>query len=395
MSGLLSADQLKSETASDAPSLPCGANGVGSDPVWVIAHALGEAATSGRGVALMIQVCRGWSDYVLTIKNELYGAILPRTFPRSKCIGMVLEPSKLQTSLSKEEIYRRHLQAELALYPRQEEEWSDLRGRPLLDPEMACTIELWLGSEPVLFAALKPNAENQAAEDCSGLTSLLKEMHTKEEEFLKDIVEGHAQSNLRTEDLATMYDAMNRHCGWDKLSAMIHVSNGEQIVRVYRTAFVGFFHDKYLFGNELENPKLILTQDGLIGMPLTEDETLDDVLEVGSIVMSSCNGERVRVQGLKSASQHNGKEGTATEYLTESGRFKVVLDSGEVISVRNDNLRLATSLANLTLSDKEKIMFFKSGNFDNPMMIAEMLANLPNMTGPDFQPPFGPPLGEH
>jgi len=380
MAGLLSADQLKSEGGNEAPSLPSGASDAAADPIWVIAHALGEAGNSGHSVALVVQACRGWRDYVSTIQNELYGAILPRAFPRSKCINMVLDPAQRSSKLSQQERYWRHLQAELILYPKLDETWADLRHKPLLDPDLACTIELWLGSEPVLFAALKPNSENHPQEDCSGLTCLLKEMHTKEEAFLKDVMEQHAESNLRSEDLATMYDAMNQHCGWDQLSAMIHISNGEQIVRVYRTSFVGFFHDKYLFGNELENPKLILTQDGLIGMPLSEDETLDEVMEVEAIVRSSCTGERVRVQGLKAAHQHNGKRGRVSEYLEDSGRYKVVLDSGEVISVKNDNLRLATSQANLTLGDKEKIMFFKSGNFDNPLMIAEMLANLPNMS---------------
>ena len=63
-----------------------------------------------------------------------------------------------------------------------------------------------------------------------------------------------------------------------------------------------------------------------------------DDLEVG-LIGTSWNGERVRVQGLKSALQHNGKEGTVQEYLTESGRFQVALDSGEVISVINVKLR--------------------------------------------------------
>ena len=116
MSGLLTADQLD--------TLEAGANGTAHllsgdaspDSIWVICHALAESATRGRSVGHLMQVCRAWRDYVLSVKDELYAAILPRAFPRTKCISMVLgrgSPSRV----SREVLYRRHLEAQLALTP--------------------------------------------------------------------------------------------------------------------------------------------------------------------------------------------------------------------------------------------------------------------------------------
>merc|ERR1712232_946082 len=170
---------------------------------------------------------------------------------------------------------------------------------------------------------------------------------------------------------------MNQHSGWDKLSVMIHASNGDEVVRVCRAAFLVAIHDRYLFGNTLELPKLILTQDGMIGMPLNEDEEL----EIGSLVTDGVVGERARIQGLTTAHQHNGKEGTVSEYVAETGRFRIALDTGEVLAAKNTNLTLATEArANLTVRDKQNIMSFKLSSWANPVFIAEVLASLPNMS---------------
>ena len=264
MAGLLTADQLGSLEAGAINGTAHLLSGDASpDSIWVICHALGECATSGSSVGHVMQVCRAWRDYVASVKDELYGAILPRAFPRSKCISMVLE-RRCPAKVSREVLYRRHLEAQLALTPLQEHDWPGLRGKALLDPETAFTIELWVGSQPVLFAALKDmHGEKQPPE--SPLTSLLKDMHDKEDQFLKETKESQEFGNMQLTELATMYDSMNRQCGWDGLSVMIHASDGDEVVRLYRAPFLASFHDRYLFGSSLENPKLILVQDGLIG----------------------------------------------------------------------------------------------------------------------------------
>lgn len=229
MSGLLTADQLD--------TLEAGANGTAHllsgdaspDSIWVICHALAESATRGRSVGHLMQVCRAWRDYVLSVKDELYAAILPRAFPRTKCISMVLgrgSPSRV----SREVLYRRHLEAQLALTPL-ESGTSRVRQRAWLDPETAFTIELWLDTQPVLFAALKDMHGEKQPPD-SPLTSLLKDMHDKEEKFLKETKESQEFSNMQVGELASMYDSMNRQCGWDTLSVMIHASGYSYTSRI-------------------------------------------------------------------------------------------------------------------------------------------------------------------
>ena len=97
--------------------------------------------------------------------------------------------------------------------------------------------------------------------------------------------------------------------------------------------------------------------------------------------MMDLAGERVVIQGLKSAHEHNGKEGTVSELMPETGRFKVVLDSQETIAVKNDNLRLApTARASLSLGDKEKIMLLKLTS--SPEMIANLMKEMQAMEPP-------------
>merc|ERR1711920_1097575 len=260
-----------------------------------------------------------------------------------------------------------------------EDDWARLRCRKLMDPDLVCTMELWLEDNPVLVGAFSTDASMRQDSGCTPLTELLADMHTKEKKFLKEIVEDDSLNDLQLEDLPALYDSMNKQCGWDKWSVMIHVSNGDEIVRVCRAAFLFALHDRYLFGNTLQLPKLILSEDGMMGMPMEEEQELD----VGSMVKDSVVGERVLVEGLISAAQHNGKEGVVNEYIVDTGRFKVSLDSGEALAVKNSNMRLATEArANLTPEDKQHIMGMKLSIFENPALVTEVLANLPNMTLP-------------
>ena len=55
-------------------------------------------------------------------------------------------------------------------------------------------------------------------------------------------------------------------------------------------------------------------------------------------------------QALVTAHQHNGKEGTVCEHIPDTGRFRIALDSGDAVSVKASNLRLATAARpNLTV----------------------------------------------
>lgn len=376
---MLTAEQLKSSvsTSQDAFSVPAAAASSGEDvdTVWVIAHALGGAGGSCYDVLVMTQVCRCWRDYICAVKDEVYAAILPRRFPRLRYLDLVLEASKQVQCLRKEEQYRRHLQAQAILYPHQEEIWGNLKGRPLIDPDIACMLEVWLDAKPVLFAALSSIQNKKPDTDGCPLTELLKEMHEKETLFLKGVIDGDIQDNMQPEKLAALYDVMNKHCGWDKLSVMMFVSNGDEVVRVCRAPFLLAMHDRYLFGNSLEVPKLVLNQDGMIGLPMLEDQEL----EVGAMVRGSAVDERVSCHGLQAASQHNGKEGTVSKYVAETGRFDVALDTGEHVAIKPQNLTLATEArAALTVDHKQHIMSLKLFVAVNPQLIAEVLVNFPD-----------------
>merc|ERR1712194_600934 len=168
---------------------------------------------------------------------------------------------------------------------------------------------------------------------------------------------------------------MNTHCGWSKLSVMMYVSNGDEVVRVCRAAFVLALHDRYMFGNSLEVPKLVLNPAGMIGLPMLEEQEL----EVGVMVKSSAVGERICVRGLTSAQQHNGKEGMVTQHITQTGRFQVALDTGESVAIKPSNLVLAIEArAALTMEQKREIMGLKLLVTANPALIADVLGNFPD-----------------
>ena len=55
-------------------------------------------------------------------------------------------------------------------------------------------------------------------------------------------------------------------------------------------------------------------------------------------------GDTVRIDGLKSAAQHNGKLAKVRRWIPERGRWALQLPEGDEVAVRAQNLELVESL---------------------------------------------------
>ena len=71
-------------------------------------------------------------------------------------------------------------------------------------------------------------------------------------------------------------------------------------------------------------------------------------------------GEKVTIQGLVSAAQHNGKQGTVVRYDRDSGRYCVQLvEEGEVDGKKKNKKtkQLGVKPSNILLSDDKAISY--------------------------------------
>ena len=59
-------------------------------------------------------------------------------------------------------------------------------------------------------------------------------------------------------------------------------------------------------------------------------------------------GDTVRIDGLKSAAQHNGKLAKVRRWVPERGRWALLLPEGEDVAVKPRNLELVVRLSNVT-----------------------------------------------
>lgn len=325
----------------------------GVDVVWVLAHALRDTSESCHEILALTQVCSDWQGHICSIKDDLYGCILPQRFPRLRFLSSVLDISKQVMHSRKEERYRRHHEAQIFLYPPYDEMWSNLQDKPIDDPGVACMIEVLLGSKPIMVSALSAVGYEGQSTDRDNLVQLLDDMRTRERAFLKDTIENGC-SDMQSGEPVPLYDTLNGHCGWDKLSITMYVSNGDEVVRVCRAFFLLALQDTYMFGNSPSAPKFMLNRNGVISISVPVDQT------IGAMVKDNAIGERICVKGLKDAPQYNGEKGMVDHHIPEAGRFRVILDTGELLAVKPRNLMSMSELRDtLSIGQKQRIMDLK------------------------------------